>query len=86
MLKSLENQVKKLPRDALRLWKGYNDNIKKGILLDAVRAQKLKSLLNKIPPRTMRDAYTSLIKDSRSVRNALRMIHHLCSRLPKDFL
>ena len=56
LLKNLENSIKNLPRDALNLWKKFNEDIKKGILLDNIRAQKLKYAMRRIPDRTMKDA------------------------------
>ena len=56
MLKNLDNTVKKLPRDALNQWKQFNEDAKKGIILDNLKAQKLKLLMARIPLRIVKDA------------------------------
>ena len=44
-LKVLESNLRRIPRDALRQWKTHTEAVKKGALLDGIRAQKLKSTL-----------------------------------------
>ena len=39
MIKDLENKIKRIPREALSLWKKYNEDAKKGAILDAARAK-----------------------------------------------
>ena len=39
MLKNLENKFKRIPRDALKQWKDFNDKAKIGALMDAARAK-----------------------------------------------
>ena len=40
-LKNLENNLRKIPKDALAKWKGYVDAINTGKLLNGIRAQQL---------------------------------------------
>ena len=39
LFNNLEHQVKKLPRDALNIWKKYIQNVKIGNLLSGIKAQ-----------------------------------------------
>ena len=55
-LRDLDNQLKKLPRDALRIWKNFNEKAKLGAVLDNLRAKELQMKLSQIPLRTMKDA------------------------------
>ena len=56
MLKNLENQLKKIPRNAIRSWKQFNEDAKKGVILDNLKAKELQMKLAKIPIRTLKDA------------------------------
>ena len=56
MIKNLENQLKKIPRNALNLWKKFNEDAKRGAILDNLKAKELQMKLAKIPIRTLKDA------------------------------
>ena len=85
-IRNLENKANKWILRALQLWKLYVGKCKEGQLMDAVRAQQLKGLLANIPIRTLRLSYNEIMKDSRSLYNKLRLLHHLCARGARDAL
>ena len=72
MLKNLENKLKKIPRDALKKWRDFNEDAKKGALLDAMRAQKLKHSMSKIPLRTIKDAENRIIGQGEKIKGMLK--------------
>ena len=55
------------PKDALKIWRKYVEKCKEGNLLDALRAQKLKYHLSRIPIKSLKDTYGIITRDRRSV-------------------
>ena len=45
-LKDLGGRLQRIPRDALRNWKNYVENTKAGALLDGIKAQQLRFVMN----------------------------------------
>ena len=86
MLKNLENQLRKLPRDALRKWKDFNEKAKTGVLLDAARAKELQMKLAKIPLRTTKDAVERVIGQGDKVKGMLKNLDNKLKRIPRDAL
>ena len=52
----LDNLLKLRKRDAYQKWGNFINQVKTGIILDSLRAQKLKERLAFIPLRTIKDA------------------------------
>ena len=84
MLKNLENQLKKIPRDAIRQWKDFNDKAKTGAILDAARAKELKFKLEKIPLRTTKDAVERIIGQGDKVKGMLKNLENKLKKIPRD--
>ena len=86
MLKNLDNKLKKIPRDALKNWRDYNDNVKRGAILDGLKARELKNLLEKIPLRTVKDAEERIIGQGDKVKGMLKNLDKQLLRIPRDAL
>ena len=70
-LKALESKIKNIPRQALSLWKKYNQDAKTGKILDNLRAQKLKDHLQKIVMRTIKGGNLSIVLYENKVRTVV---------------
>ena len=84
MLKNLDNQIKKIPRDALRQWKNFNEKAKTGDILDNLRAQKLEKKLSQIPLRTVKDAQQRIIGQGHKVTGMLKNLDNQIKKIPRD--
>ena len=86
MLRNLENQCRKIPRNALHQWKDYVEKVKTGAILDNLRAQKLKSALSQVPMRVTKDAYLRVIGQGDKILAMLRNLENQCRKVPRDAL
>ena len=68
MLSALFVKCSKVPRDALKSWKNYIENVKNHKLLDNSRAQSLKSTLSHLSLKTLRLATKRLINENSIVK------------------
>lgn len=72
VLKDLENRLRQIPRDALRKWRVYVTHVKTGAILDSLRAERLKTSLNSIPQRVMKDCVQRLIGEGDKILGMLK--------------
>ena len=86
MLKNLDKQLLRIPRDALNLWKKFNDDAKKGAILDGFRAKELKFTMSKIPVRTLKDAVARIIGQGDKVKGMLKNLDNKLKKIPRDAL
>ena len=86
MLKNLDKQLQRIPRDALNQWKQYNNDAKKGAILDNLKAQKLKFSMSKIPVRTMKDTIERIIGQGDKVKGMLKNLDNKLKNIPRDAL
>ena len=73
-IKSVIRQVEKRRKVALNLWVAYNHECRHGTLLNAIKSEKLRSALLKVPSRVMRDAYQRVIGDGNKIKGAVRTV------------
>ena len=85
-LKDIENHMKKIPRDALRQWKKYAEDIKTGGILDNLRAHKLKSALAGIPLRTLKDSKNRVVGQGDMVTGVLKSLDAKIKNIPRQAL
>ena len=82
-LKTMEQVLKRRPKEAFDKWNKFLKNIKDMMLLDNVRTQKLKIALTNVPRRTLRDAYQRIIGEGDKVKGALKNIVNAFAKLTK---
>jgi hypothetical protein len=73
-LKNLHRLYNNRPRDAFNLWKQFVNDCKTGSLLDNVKANQLKLKLEKVPRRTLRDTFVSIVSTQDRIKSALRNV------------
>ena len=73
-IRSIIKQIEKRTKESLRIWHVYTIDCRSGKLLNAVKSEKLKNALFKVPSRTMRDAYQRLIGGGDKVKGAVRTL------------
>jgi hypothetical protein len=61
-------------RGVWSMWREFVARTKRGELMDAVKTQKLRTALENVPKRTMRDAFERVIGDGSRVKAALRRL------------
>ncbi|OMJ81595.1 hypothetical protein SteCoe_17904 [Stentor coeruleus] len=72
VFKNLENKIKNIPRIAFSKWKDWDQAVRNGLIMDRMRAQKLKNALQLIPSRTMKGAFQRIIGNGNRVAGALK--------------
>ena len=83
-LKTLENRIKNIPRQALRSWKDHNDKVKRGKMLDNLRAQQLKNALGRLTLRTLRGSHNSVVLFESNVGKVLDRMDNFVKRRKKE--
>ena len=83
-IRSLENKIKNIPRDALRRWKDHINRIKTGQMFDNLRAQQLKNSLARLTLRTLRGSHNSVVLFHSSVGNVLDRLDNYIKKRKKD--
>jgi hypothetical protein len=83
ILKSMLRKMINLPRDSLKIWKDYINNIKTNKLLDNLRSQKLKNSLQRIPIRILRNVSERLLGEGNMIKGAIRRITLAIQKKPK---
>ena len=73
-VKSVIRQIEKRKKVALTLWVAYNQECRHGTLLNAIKSEKLRISLLKVPARVMRDAYQRVIGDGSKIKGAVRTV------------
>jgi hypothetical protein len=81
---NLHKRLHRMPKNAFDNWSAYVSSVKKGDLLDEVRAQKLKNTLSRVPLRTLRDSEIRLMGSGSKVNGALLTLHKRLNKMPKD--
>jgi hypothetical protein len=75
-----------MPKDALQKWKNWVRDVKEKGLLDGAKTQQLRNCLEKIPIRTMKDAYERVIGDGSKLAGVIRRLTIEAQRKPRDAL
>jgi len=76
-LRRLFINLNKKSQDAFNIWQEYVNNVKNRKILDMYKTQKLWNSLNKIPNRTLRQAFSSITAGiSPKVITALKDLYH----------
>ena len=83
-LKTLENKIKNIPRQALKQWKDHNDKVKSGKILNNLRAQKLKNSLARLTLRTLRGSHNSVVLFHSSIGKVLDRMDNFVKKRKKD--
>ena len=83
-MRTLVHKLAQKPKVAFANWRRYVDDVKKGRVLDAVRAQKLSAALSHVPARAIRDGYERLLGDGSKVKGVMRGIMKKISQKPKE--
>ena len=83
-LKELENKLKQIPRDAVQRWKKFVDAVRNGEMLDSLKAEKLKSILNVIPKRVLKDAEDRIVGQGNKIKGRLRELENKLKQIPRD--
>ena len=86
VLQNLDTLTLRWKKQALRNWERYSDLIRYGHILDNVRAQQLKNLLQAIPHRTVKDAQQRIFGQGDKVTGALRELDFRMKNIPRDAL
>ncbi|CAG9311042.1 unnamed protein product [Blepharisma stoltei] len=73
-LRTILSALKRSPKQAYDKWKDFVNDCKNKNSLDALNAKKLQTTLEKLPQRTMRDAYSRILGDNNIVKGAIRRI------------
>ena len=85
-LTNMVENLKRKPRNALRMWKNYVTDCDSRKILDSLRTQKLKEALNRVPKRTLRDAVQRIAGDGSRVKGALNSLLANLKRRPREAL
>ena len=85
-LKDLEGRLQRIPRDALRNWKNYVENTKAGALLDGIKAQQLRFVMNQIPFRTSKDAVNRIFGNGNAIVGKIKDLEKRLQRIPRQAL
>ncbi|OMJ93792.1 hypothetical protein SteCoe_3113 [Stentor coeruleus] len=80
---SILHNLKRRPRNALELWKKFNDACKNKNILDSLRSQKLKNALVKIPTRSTKDSFQRIVGGGSKATGAIKSIFMALDKLPK---
>lgn len=83
-LASLLANLKKRPRDAIRLWKQYINDVKSKKLMDNLKSQKLDNILKRIPNRILRDSVRRVIGDGNILKATLNSLIAKVDKRLKD--
>ena len=75
--------IQKLPRGAINQWKKYVEGIKAGKILENLKAQKLKILLQILPIRTMKDAKQRILGGGDKIKGAIRDLETKIKQVPR---
>ena len=82
-IRSLIHKLKERPKNALKKWRLFVEAVKKGKVLDAVKAQKLAACLARVPLRRMKDGAERILGDGSRVKGAMRSLIHKLVQQPK---
>ena len=86
VFKDLDSQSQRLPREALKIWKDFVNAISTGELMDNIKAQKLKSALQNIPVRTIKDANERIFGQGDKIKGRLMALENRLKQVPRDAL
>ena len=75
-----------LAKDAIRKWQQHVEQVKRGQILDALRAQKLKEHLLKIPSRSIREGFSVICPGENRFIPVLRRVFEFFKERPKEAL
>ncbi|OMJ76392.1 hypothetical protein SteCoe_24260 [Stentor coeruleus] len=82
-LNSILHNLKRRPRNALELWKKFNDACKNRNILDSLRSQKLKNALTRIPTRSSKDCFQRIVGGGSKATGAIKAIFMALEKLPR---
>ena len=82
-IKTMDNILKRKPKEAFDRWRNYVAAVNKKEILDNVKSQKLKIALDKVPKRTLRDATQRIIGEGDKVKGAIKKVYSTLLRKPK---
>ena len=78
--------IEKKPRLALNCWKKYVGEVKQNQVLDALKTQKLKNELYRVPVRTLRKALKIILTSNDAIKGAVRTIARRVAHKPKVYI
>ena len=85
-IRDLDHRLRQIPRDAIQKWKKYIEDIKRGALLDNIKAQKLKDIMGMIPNRVIKNTVKRIIGQGSIVAGLFNNLEHQVKKLPRDAL
>ena len=74
----------RIPREYLAQWRKYVQSCKNGDVLNAMKARRLKEIMNNIPRKQLKDAYDRVIGDGNKVAGAMRRFVLSAQKIPGD--
>ena len=83
VLKGIIRKMINLPKDSLRIWKDFVNDIKMNRILDNLRSQKLKNSLARIPIRSLRSVSERILGEGNLIKGAIRRISLAIQKKPK---
>ncbi|OMJ79726.1 hypothetical protein SteCoe_20206 [Stentor coeruleus] len=77
------SKIEKRSSLALRTWKNYSEKVNENKLLNAVKTQKLRNALMKIPNRTLKIAFSRIVTSESRSKAAVRTVIKQIIKKPK---
>ncbi|OMJ89287.1 hypothetical protein SteCoe_8584 [Stentor coeruleus] len=77
------SKIQKQSSLAINTWRNYNNKSKENKLLNAVKTQKLKNYLIKIPSQTLKSAFTRILSSESKAKSAVRTVIKQIIKRPK---
>lgn len=85
-IKVLIKSIEKMPKDAFSLWKDFVNKSKQNLILDALKTQRLRNALGRVPIRSLRSVFHMIVENGNCVKGAIRTITRRVAQKPKFFL
>jgi hypothetical protein len=57
--------AQKIPGDCINKWRQYVQMCKNGDIMNAMKARRLREIMNSIPRKTLKDTFSSVTADSK---------------------
>ena len=84
VLRGIMKKLSDKPKSAFVKWRKFVDDVKKGKILNSVKAAKLAASLTKIPVRIMKDGNDRILGGGSKIKGVIRSIMKKLSDKPKS--